>query len=88
MSCKSDSIFIEEPHSKTIQQQSQEFFSKICSLDLMKENIYRALLAQDQINILLIGPPTTSKTLFMEQIQQKCNDVCYFDSYVLSNINS
>ncbi len=80
MNKKTDSVFIDEPHSKTIQEQSKEFFSKIHALDLMKENIYRALLAKEQVNILLIGPPATSKTLFMEQIQEKCNDVCYFDA--------
>ncbi len=80
MNKKTDSLFIDEPRSKTIQEQSKEFFSKIYALDLMKENIYRALLAKEQVNILLIGPPATSKTLFMEQIQEKCNDVCYFDA--------
>jgi Holliday junction DNA helicase RuvB len=84
MNRKTDSIFIEEPKSKTIPEQSKEFFSKIYGLDLMKENLFRALLSQDQINILLIGPPATSKTLFMEQIQENCNDVCYFDA---SNIS-
>ena len=80
MNRKTDPMFIEEPKFKTIPEQSKEFFSKVYGLDLVKENIYRALLAQGQINILLIGPPATSKTLFMEQIQEKCNNVCYFDA--------
>lgn len=81
MNRKTGSVFIEEPsRSKTIPEQSKEFFSKIYGLDLLKENIYRVLLATEQVNVLLIGPPATSKTLFMEQIQEKCNDVCYFDA--------
>jgi hypothetical protein len=63
MNKKTDSVFIEDTRSKTIQEQSKEFFSKIYALDLMKEDIYIALLAKEQINILLIGPPTTSKTI-------------------------
>jgi MoxR-like ATPase len=66
MSRKTGSVFIEEPRSKTIPEQSKEFFSKIYGLDLMKENLYRVLLATEQVNVLLIGPPATSKTLFME----------------------
>ncbi len=80
MNRKTDSMFIEEPQSKTIPEQSKEFFSKIYGIDDIKENIYRVLLAKEQVNVLLIGPPATSKTLFMEQIQEKCNDVCYFDA--------
>ncbi|HYG00681.1 MAG TPA: AAA family ATPase [Candidatus Saccharimonadales bacterium] len=46
----------------------------------MKENLFRALISDDQINILLIGPSATSKTLFMTTIQEKCNNVFYFDA--------
>ena len=42
MNRKTGSVFIEEPsRSKTIPEQSKEFFSKIYGLDLLKENIYR-----------------------------------------------
>ncbi len=80
MNKKTDSVFIEVPKTQTISEQSKEFFSKIFGLDLIKENIFRVLLAKDQVNVLLIGPPATSKTLFMMVIQEQCNDVCYFDA--------
>jgi replication-associated recombination protein RarA len=80
MNKKTDSVFTEVPKTQTISEQSKEFFSKIFGLDLIKENIFRVLLAKDQVNVLLIGPPATSKTLFMMVIQEQCNDVCYFDA--------
>lgn len=47
---------------------------------MIKENIFRVLLSKEQVNVLLIGPPATSKTLFMIVIREQCNDVCYFDA--------
>ena len=80
MNKKTDSVFTEIPKSETIPEQSKEFFSKIYGLDSIKENIFRVLIAKEQVNVLLIGPPATSKTLFMMVIQERCNDVCYFDA--------
>ena len=80
MNKKTDSVFTEIPKSETIREQSKEFFSKIYGLDSVKENIFRVLIAKEQVNVLLIGPPATSKTLFMMEIKERCNDVCYFDA--------
>jgi replication-associated recombination protein RarA len=80
MNKKTDSVFAEIPKSETIPEQSKEFFSKIYGIDSVKENIFRVLIAKEQVNVLLIGPPATSKTLFMMEIQERCNDVCYFDA--------
>ncbi|HEY6535347.1 MAG TPA: ATP-binding protein [Candidatus Nitrosocosmicus sp.] len=77
---KNHTVFIENPLGENMIEQSKQFFVKIYGLDPIKENIYRALLAKDQVNVLLIGPPATSKTLFMTIIQERCNDVCYFDA--------
>jgi replication-associated recombination protein RarA len=64
----------------TTQDQAIQFFSNIYGLDGMKENVFRALISEEQINILLVGPPATSKTLVMSTIQEKCNDVFYYDA--------
>jgi replication-associated recombination protein RarA len=80
MNKKTDAVFTEIPKSETIPEQSKEFFSKIYGLDSVKENIFRVLIAKEQVNVLLIGPPATSKTLFMMVLQERCNDVCYFDA--------
>lgn len=70
----------EKNPSNTTQEQANLFFSEIYGLDGMKENLFRALTSEVQINILLLGPPATSKTLFMSTILRKCNNVFYFDA--------
>lgn len=72
---------IKERYSNmAIRDQAFQFFSNIYGLDGMKENIFRALISEEQINILLVGPPATSKTLIMSTIQEKCNNVFYYDA--------
>lgn len=61
-------------------EQAQEFFDKILGLDGVKENVYLNLTAEENINTMLIGPPATAKSIFMEIIESKCNNVCYFDA--------
>lgn len=74
------SLIKEKYLASTAQDQALEFFSNIYGLAGMKENLFRALVSDKQINVLLVGPPATSKTLFMTTIQQKCNNVFYFDA--------
>jgi replication-associated recombination protein RarA len=64
----------------TTQDKALALFHKIYGSEEMKENVYRTLIAENQVNMLLVGPPATSKTLFMQVIQEQCNDVIYFDS--------
>jgi replication-associated recombination protein RarA len=59
---------------------SLALFHRIYGNNNLKENIYRSLISSNQVNILLIGPPATCKTLFMQIIQESCNDVIYFDA--------
>lgn len=74
------SLIKEKYSTNSIEDQAIQFFSKIYGLDGIKENLFRALTSDEQVNVLLIGPPATSKTLFMTTIQEKCNDVLYFDA--------
>lgn len=74
------SLIREKYSTSTTRDQALEFFSNIYGLDGMKENLFRALESDKQVNVLLVGPPATSKTLFMTTIQEKCNSVFYFDA--------
>lgn len=74
------SLLKEKYVSNSPQEQASLFFSEICGMDGMKENLFRALTSELQVNILLLGPPATSKTLFMSTILKKCNNVFYFDA--------
>ena len=49
---KNHTVFIENPLGENMIEQSKQFFMKIYRLDPIKENIYRALLAKDQVNVL------------------------------------
>lgn len=60
--------------------QANIFFSKVYGLPREKENLYRAVTGDKQVNILLVGPPATGKTILVEQIQEQCNDTIYFDA--------
>lgn len=75
-----DEVFKENIEGETIQQKALELFSNIYGLDDMKENMYRALISKDQINVLLVGPPATSKTLFMFTMYEHCKDSIYFNA--------
>lgn len=74
------SLIKEKYTSNSPQEQANLFFSEICGLEGTKENLFRALTSELQVNILLFGPPATSKTLFMSTILKKCNNVFYFDA--------
>lgn len=59
---------------------SLAFFEKIYGFNELKLNIFSALTADEQTNTLLFGPPASAKSLFMKIIEEKCNDVMYFDA--------
>src|SRR5215472_9806429 len=60
-------------------------FDKVCGYNDIKEIIYRALGAEDNYNLLLCGPPASSKTLFLMGILEMRNDVVYFDGSNTTN---
>ncbi len=81
MSKKPHSVLKETlPDVYTDQDKAFAFFHKILGLPEIKENLYLNIIAKEQINTLLIGPPATSKSLFMKVISEKCNDVIFFDA--------
>jgi hypothetical protein len=59
---------------------TSDAFSKIQGYDDLKQIVYRALDAEDNYNLLFIGPPASSKTLFLEGILDICKRKgAYFD---------
>lgn len=78
----SNSIFKEEQdQTKTIEQRALEFFSDIIGLKQVKINVYRALISEGKgLNVLLLGAPSTAKTMILEIIERKCNNVIYYDA--------
>ena len=54
-------------------------FDKIQGYDDLKQIVSRALDAEDNYNLLFIGPPASSKTLFLQGILEIRKDAVYFD---------
>lgn len=71
----------EQDKTISIKERSLRFFSDIIGNEEIKENMYRALIQENRtINILLSGPPATSKTLLCKVIESSCNGVLFFDA--------
>ena len=62
----------------TIRAQALRVFEKIEGLDDIKEMMLRALESSERAHTLLIGPPATSKSLFMLEIEKGMQCEVYF----------
>jgi replication-associated recombination protein RarA len=60
-------------------------FNKICGYDDLKQIVSRVLDAEDNYNLLFIGPPASSKTLFLQGILEIRKDAVYFDATNTTN---
>ena len=60
-------------------------FDKIQGYDDLKQIVSRALDAKDNYNLLFIGPPASSKTLFLQGILEIRKDTVYFDGSNTTN---
>ncbi len=64
---------------RTITEKAEKFFFPIYGLGDIKEKLYQALIDSKQNNILLSGPSSSSKDMFLMKIRDQCNDVIYYD---------
>ncbi len=65
---------------ETVEEKAQIFFSKIYGYPDIKNNLFRALVSEEQINTLLVGSPAGGKSMFMKIIEENMNDVYYYDA--------
>jgi DNA replicative helicase MCM subunit Mcm2 (Cdc46/Mcm family) len=63
---------------------TSDAFSKIQGYDDIKQ-VSRALDAEDNYNLLFIGPPASAKTQFLQGILDMRKDAIYFDGSNTSN---
>jgi hypothetical protein len=54
-------------------------FAKIQGYEDIKDIVRRALDSDENYNLLFIGPPASSKTLFLQNIVEIRKDGVYFD---------
>jgi MoxR-like ATPase len=75
----SSNIFKNTIIGSTLEEKALYLFKEIYSYDDLKINLYRALDSDHNINILLVGPPATSKTLFIRCIYENLKNCVYID---------
>ena len=61
-------------------RRKEELFSTISGYDDLKKVINRALSSEENMNILFIGPPASSKTQFLMEIIKTSKNCVYFDA--------
>jgi DNA replicative helicase MCM subunit Mcm2 (Cdc46/Mcm family) len=68
----------EIPEPLRVRERALKVFSGIEGLDDIKEMMMRALESPERAHTLLIGPPATSKSLFMLEIEKFMRTKVYF----------
>jgi len=68
----------EVPEPLSVRERALKVFSTIEALDDIKEMMLRALESTERAHTLLMGPPTSAKSLFMLQIEKYMSSKVYF----------
>jgi Holliday junction DNA helicase RuvB len=70
----------QQSHIYTLEENALDFFDEIYSYNDLKEILYRGILSEHNVNILLVGPPATAKSLLLQCINEKVKDCIYYDA--------
>jgi Holliday junction DNA helicase RuvB len=62
----------------------EKFFSNIVGYSDIKKLLLKAVVSKDLVNILLIGPPASSKTVFLLEMLQGLDDIYFVDAFGVS----
>src|ERR671938_1732508 len=68
----------EIPEPLSVRERAVKVFSRIESLDDIKEMLLSALESQERAHTLLIGPPACAKSLFMLEVEKLMRSKVYF----------
>jgi replication-associated recombination protein RarA len=60
--------------------QKRKLFDDIIGYDDLKELLTKCLVVKDTCNVLLSGPPASSKTIFLLSIQKEVSNACFIDA--------
>lgn len=77
---KIDSFFIDNEHLS----EEQKFFPNVVGYPEIKKLLLRALVTKEPVNVLLTGPPASSKTVFLLEMLQGLDDVFFVDGVAAS----
>jgi len=70
----------QQPHIYTLEEKALDFFDEIYSYNDLKEILYRGIVSEHNVNILLVGPPATAKSLLLQCIHERAKDCVYYDA--------
>jgi replication-associated recombination protein RarA len=57
----------------------ERFFSSIFGYSDIKKLLMRTIVSKDSVNLLLAGPPASSKTVFLMDMMKGLDNSCYID---------
>lgn len=77
---KIDSFFIDNEHLS----EEQKFFPNVVGYPEIETLLLRALVTKEPVNVLLTGPPASSKTVFLLEMLQGLDDVFFVDGVAAS----
>jgi hypothetical protein len=60
--------------------QKEILFDDIFGFEDLKELLTKCLAIKDSCNVLLSGPPASSKTIFLLSIQKEVSNTCFIDA--------
>jgi replication-associated recombination protein RarA len=60
--------------------QRQILFDEVIGFEDLKELLTKCLTTKDSCNVLLSGPPASSKTVFLLAIQKEVSNACFIDA--------
>lgn len=79
-SFRKDPLFHNHIQGDTFEEKSLNMFKEIYSYNDLKDIFYRGILSEYNLHILLVGPPATAKSLFLQCIDDKVKDCLYYDA--------
>ena len=72
-----DSFFFEDDNGST---KEEKFFSNIVGYREIKKLLLKSIVAKEPIHILLSGPPSSSKTVFLLEMLEGLDDTYFIDA--------
>lgn len=72
-----DSLFIDHEQDTS---EEEEFFSNVVGYPEIKKLLLKSIVAKDPVHILFIGPPSSSKTVFLLEMLEGLDDTYFIDA--------
>jgi len=78
-----DSFFFEDDYEST---KEEKFFSNVVGYEDIKKLLLRSIVGREPVHMLLTGPPSSSKTVFLLEMLRGLDDVYFVDAVGASGV--